>query len=225
MKTFLSSLIVLSIFLTLSLQTYAQNYLCPNKVGHKIALTFDDGPHLQRTPLVLDALISRNTKATFFMLGEKVKANPNLAREVKQRFPIANHGWAHIDYSKASLQQQKQDIESSTSLLEPLLATPWRFRLPYGAGFRGQPQKLVESYGYEHIFWNVDPRDWDANLSQEESFQKIVSATKQAPSSLFPNAHVVVLHDIQAKTAAYIGSWIDRLEEKGHCFVTLGEAL
>ncbi|NCN27598.1 polysaccharide deacetylase family protein [bacterium] len=200
-------------------------YLCPNNRGHKVALTFDDGPHPNRTEIVIQALEERNTPATFFILGSQSSKYPELTSRIAARFRIANHGWKHINYTRSTVEEQRGDIERSTLQLEAFLDEPWKFRLPYGAGLRGDPQRLVESYGYRHIYWSIDPRDWDANLSAEESFQIILSEANKTPSTMYPNGHVLLLHDVQAKTAAHLGSWIDRLEDQGHCFVSLREVL
>ena len=63
-------------------------------------LTFDDGPSKNITPLILDALREQDVKATFFVLGSRVKSNPDLIkREYNEGHYIANHGYTH-EYSK-----------------------------------------------------------------------------------------------------------------------------
>lgn len=197
------------------------DYLCPNGIGHQIALTFDDGPHSENTNKILDALAERNILATFFHLGRQANTRMDLVQDMlNEGHHLANHGWDHIDYSDSTIEAQRADIESSTSLFSSLFKT-WFFRLPYGAGFRDTPQKLVESYGYTHVYWNIDPRDWDSRLSAEESFQRIDSALAKPPSSLYPKAHVLLLHDIQNKTANNFAGWADRILADNHCFVEL----
>ncbi len=69
-------------------------------INEKVAyLTFDDGPSQTVTPQILDLLKQENIKATFFVLGMRVKANPDLVkREYEEGHYIANHGYSH-DYA------------------------------------------------------------------------------------------------------------------------------
>src|SRR5579871_6518155 len=50
--------------------------------GRGIALTFDDGPHPQGTPAVLEQLDRHGARATFFLVGEQVARRPALAAEI-----------------------------------------------------------------------------------------------------------------------------------------------
>ena len=69
----------------------------------RVALTFDDGPDPDGTPGVLDALDAAGLKATFFMVGEQVKAAPALAGEVAKRgHEIALHGATHRPHRELS---------------------------------------------------------------------------------------------------------------------------
>ena len=62
----------------------------------RVFLTFDDGPSTSVTPYILDLLSQQNVKATFFVLGSKVEANPDLVkREYDEGHYIANHGYSH----------------------------------------------------------------------------------------------------------------------------------
>ena len=64
--------------------------------GNKIALTFDDGPHPQYTPLILDILKEYNVHATFFLIGENAERNPELVRRIlREGHEIGNHTYLH----------------------------------------------------------------------------------------------------------------------------------
>lgn len=61
-----------------------------------VALTFDDGPSLTRTPGLLNLLNQHNVKATFFMLGENIERHPDIAHAVYiQGHLIGNHSYNH----------------------------------------------------------------------------------------------------------------------------------
>jgi peptidoglycan-N-acetylglucosamine deacetylase len=61
-----------------------------------IALTFDDGPDPEVTPRVLDALATHGVRATFFAIGHKLEAHPELARRIRaEGHELGNHSWHH----------------------------------------------------------------------------------------------------------------------------------
>ena len=67
-----------------------------------VLLTFDDGPHPESTPLVLDLLDKFDAKAFFFVVGERVEERPDLARDIISRgHLIGNHTFSN--YKKESL--------------------------------------------------------------------------------------------------------------------------
>ena len=72
-------------------------YDVKQKAGEKnVALTFDDGPHQILTPKLLDELNLLNAKATFYVMGVKVKLHPYIiSRMVAEGHEVANHGWNH----------------------------------------------------------------------------------------------------------------------------------
>ena len=72
--------------------TKRSSYNSCNVDGPYIALTFDDGPHATLTPKLLDILKQKGIKATFFVLGECVAANP----AVLQRAAAEEIGRAHV---------------------------------------------------------------------------------------------------------------------------------
>jgi peptidoglycan-N-acetylglucosamine deacetylase len=61
-----------------------------------VALTFDDGPHPEGTPAVLEVLAAAGARATFFLIGEQVERRPELAaRIVAEGHLVALHGYRH----------------------------------------------------------------------------------------------------------------------------------
>ena len=71
--------------------------------GPYIAMTFDDGPSAKLTPKLLDLLAAHHIKVTFFLIGENVAENPEIAaREVREGHEVANHSWSHPNLGKMS---------------------------------------------------------------------------------------------------------------------------
>jgi peptidoglycan-N-acetylglucosamine deacetylase len=122
------------------------------------ALTFDDGPHPQSTPAVLDVLEKYQVRATFFMLGELAQQYPDLVRKVAQAgHAIGNHSWDHPQFSLIASRDQRWQMRACERAIAPYGQR--LFRPPFGqhhAASRFQAWWL----GYRTILWDLDSRDW-----------------------------------------------------------------
>ena len=131
--------------------------------GEKVLyLTFDDGPHPEYTPQVLDLLDARGAKATFFEIGQAVAAHPELSREVVARgHALGNHTWDHPDMRKLDAVELRNEIEETSTLLE---ATTGRrvtcMRPPYGAS-NDAVRAAIAADGLSIQLWDIDPQDWN----------------------------------------------------------------
>lgn len=103
----------------------------------EVALTFDDGPDPEVTPRVLDRLDEAGARASFFCIGRRVAAHPEIAREIARRgHRMENHTWSHpnlfICYPPA---EQRHEVERAQEIIEDAAGRrPAFFRSP--AGFR-----------------------------------------------------------------------------------------
>jgi peptidoglycan/xylan/chitin deacetylase (PgdA/CDA1 family) len=153
----------------------------------RVALTFDDGPDPDGTPAVLDALDALDLKATFFMVGEQVKAAPALAREVATRgHDVGLHGGTHA--SQRDLEDWKVKDEMAYGLGTLEVATgrrPTRFRPPYGV-FSEAGYEACGALKLEPVYWSAWGMDWETI-----SAERIADI---ATRDLDPGA-IVVLHD------------------------------
>lgn len=153
----------------------------------RVALTFDDGPDPDGTPGVLDALDDAGIKATFFMVGEQVKAAPALAREVAQRgHEIALHGATHRAHRELNPRDSKDEPAYGLGTLEAATARrPRWFRPPYGE-FNEHSYEAVRAIGLEPVYWSAWGMDWEAIPAE-----RILDMVER---DLQPGA-IVVLHD------------------------------
>jgi peptidoglycan/xylan/chitin deacetylase (PgdA/CDA1 family) len=131
------------------------------EAGH-VALTFDDGPDPDGTPAVLDALDEADVKATFFMVGEQVKAAPSLAREVATRgHAIALHGATHRPHRELSPRDAKDEVAYGLGTLEAATGVrPAHFRPPYGV-FSEHSYEACRALGLEPVYWSAWGMDWE----------------------------------------------------------------
>lgn len=181
-----------------------------------IALTFDDGPGAH-TSRLLDILKQRNTKATFFVLGNKVARNtPLLQRMKSEGHGIANHSWSHANLSKLPANEIRSEIvRTNDAIKEATGESPIFLREPYGAS-NETVQSELRTLGMSSILWSVDTRDW----ADRDSTIVCHRATSNARSSA-----IILLHDIHTSSVDAVPCIIDNLTKQGYTLVTIHELL
>ena len=149
-----------------------------------VALTFDDGPHPEFTPRLLEVLRKHDARATFFMLGVQAEKHPDIVkRVVDEGHEIGNHSWDHPSFPTISAGAIGKQISRTRAALAPE-GKRW-FRPPFGhQDFPAFASSWLR--GYEVVAWNVSADDWlghDAERLAEGLLEKV------APGS------IVLLHD------------------------------
>lgn len=182
-----------------------------------IALTFDDGPG-PYTDRLLGILKDAEAKATFFMIGNKVAANPAGAKRVADAgMEIGSHTWEHpnmtaipIEDVPAQFSKANDAIKSATGQA-PVL---WR---PAGGLTNDAVNQIAAQYGLAAILWDVIPFDWmnDANTAAT----RYMLMTQIKPNS------VVLFHDVYSSTVDLVYQFIPVLIENGYHLVTVTDML
>lgn len=123
-----------------------------------LALTFDDGPNPQITPLVLKTLRQYNAHATFFVLGQCAKAYPALVKaEAAGGHAVESHSWSHP--SSATPEQAAKELGQTAAIIQKLTGKkPQLFRPPYGIA-NGNLAKLAQKQGYGVVLWTISTAD------------------------------------------------------------------
>jgi peptidoglycan/xylan/chitin deacetylase (PgdA/CDA1 family) len=126
-----------------------------------IALTFDDGPHPEVTPMLLDLLEEYSVPATFFMCGLAAERHPDVVRAVVDRgHSLGGHTWSHRRITELSDAEWPLQIDRTHELLEDFSGSPIRwFRPPQGKSTRATRGRLRES-GLWSVRWSTSGRDW-----------------------------------------------------------------
>jgi peptidoglycan-N-acetylglucosamine deacetylase len=132
-----------------------------------IVLTFDDGPDQDSTPMVLDALDAAGARATFFLVGEQVEAEPALAREVVARgHDVQLHGYGHVGHDQLTPAEARQDLERGAQALLDATGVEARFyRPPYGR-FSSGSYEACRALGWEPVYWSAWGTDWETITPQ-----------------------------------------------------------
>ena len=176
-------------------------------VGRHIALTFDDCNFPGAWSSILHTLHRFHVRATFFCPGERVLAEPALAREtIAAGDSVGSHGWDHADFSHLSFAAQFSRLERDNHAwwsVARASATPF-FRPPYGA-YDSSTVTAAGRAGYAAIvLWDVDPRDW-SSPGVSAIIDRVDSGTR--PGS-------IVLMHVVPETAAALPTIISRLQAR-----------
>jgi peptidoglycan-N-acetylglucosamine deacetylase len=152
-----------------------------------VVLTFDDGPDPRFTPLVLDVLAAAGVRATFFCVGRRALASPDIVRRAAaEGHAIGSHTLTHADLSALGPRAALAEVRRGRAAVADALGAPVdRFRAPFGRlGPSGRLALLVA--GLRHEGWDVDPADYRSDVSATTIAAAIRGA---APAA------VVLLHD------------------------------
>jgi peptidoglycan/xylan/chitin deacetylase (PgdA/CDA1 family) len=191
----------------------------PAGEGKKIALTFDDGPWPAHTERVLDVLKAEGVPATFFMVGLRVKQNPEIARRVaREGHAIGNHTYRHVDVSTSSAEKISSELSGTSGVIIKTTGVVPRWFRPPGGGVDDQAYTEAAKQGLGTVLWTVDPRDWGRGQTAAAIEKAVVSATR--PGS------VILLHDgggARSQTIAALPKIIRRLKASGYEFVLLDD--
>lgn len=189
-----------------------------NVSDNSIAITFDDGPHPQLTPKLLDLLKDRGIKATFYVVGKNVEAYPEIAKRiVDEGHEIGNHTWNHPSLPKIGAARVKSEMDRTTDIIVKTTGvTPATMRPPYGATNATLNKRLDEEFGMKVILWSVDPQDWKYRNADRVASQ-LIENTK--------SGGILLAHDIHPSTVAAMPRTLDTLTSKGFKFVTVSELL
>jgi peptidoglycan/xylan/chitin deacetylase (PgdA/CDA1 family) len=139
-----------------------------------VALTFDDGPDPESTPMFAEVLTDRGVRATFFMLGRMVAAAPELAQNLAGAgHEIGVHGWDHRYLPLRGLRETRTDLRRATDLIASVTGTrPTLFRPPYGV-LSGPALVAARELGLTPLLWGAWGREWTAGSTPESVFQTL----------------------------------------------------
>lgn len=181
-----------------------------------VALTFDDGPHPDGTPPVLDTLARAGATATFFLVGEQVDRYPSLAAEIfAAGHQLAVHGYRHRNQMRLAPREFERDLRRAIDVIGTVCdRSPALYRPPYGI-FTLAGLSAVREASLQPLLWSRWGRDWRAHTNAEE-IARLASRDLRA-------GDVVLLHDADwysaagshRRTAAALPRILDVLRERG----------
>ena len=182
-----------------------------------VALTFDDGPS-PYTDRLLQILNQNDAKSTFFLIGNKVAANPAGAKRIADAgMEVANHTWEHPNMTTIPPEDIGSQISKANDAIQA--ATGQRPKLLRTAGglINDNVLAAAKQQGMADINWDVIPFDWvnDSNTA----------ATRYMLMTQIKPGSVVLFHDTYSSTVDLVYQFIPVLRANGYHLVTVSQLL
>lgn len=180
----------------------------------KIALTFDDGPSAKFTPRLLDGLKERNVKATFFLIGENARKNPDIVKRMSEEgHLVGNHTYHHVEITKVSDEKAYEEIMSTNDVIFEITGKQTEYmRPPFGLW----QKKLEMNLDVFPVMWSIDPLDWTTG-NVDEIVNKVVTQAQEND--------IILLHDCYGSSVEAALQIVDILQKEGFQFVTADELI
>jgi peptidoglycan/xylan/chitin deacetylase (PgdA/CDA1 family) len=129
-------------------------------IHRRLALTFDDGPDPRWTPAVLDALRDVGARATFFVLGPRAAAHPEvIARTLAEGHAIGVHADEHVRHTELDAAAGAADLDRALTVLHQLGVQPGIWRTPWGVEAQWT-RPAAAARGLRVVGWSADTHDW-----------------------------------------------------------------
>lgn len=178
----------------------------------KVALTFDDGPHPDYTPKLLDGLKERGVHATFFVMGKQAEQYPELIeRMAAEGHLIGNHTYSHLQLKQTNREEFKAELTKTSDIVKGITGKELQYvRPPYGTWEKAFETEL----NMFPVLWTIDPLDWCKND---------VSCIVQNVLSKVQEDAVILMHDQYDSSVKAALQIVDALQKEGYEFVTVDE--
>jgi peptidoglycan-N-acetylglucosamine deacetylase len=185
-----------------------------------VALTFDDGPHPEGTPMILELLARHRATATFFVVGEQVRRRPALLARIRaQGHQVALHGDRHRLQLRLGREALRDDLQRGMAAIEDALGEPPRWhRPPYGI-YSPAGLTAARAAGLQPLLWSRWGKDWRRLTTPPRIAARVVRG-------LLPS-DVILLHDSDSygargshlRTAAAVEIVLAELSRRKLCTV------
>ena len=180
----------------------------------EVVITFDDGPLLPYSNIILDTLASQCVKATYFLVGQMAHANPLVVRRIyNEGHTIGTHSQHHPHFERLSMRRVEREVDgginSVTAALGDAKALSPFFRIPY-LGRTNAIERLLERK--QLVTWSadVDTNDWWRGSSP----RAIVKRTMRQLDA--KGGGIILMHDIHRATAMALPILLKELKANGY---------
>ena len=181
------------------------------KASRRVTLTFDDGPHPEYTPVLLDRLKERNVPATFFVLGRQAERYPDIVRRMAaEGHDVGHHSFTHSEPSETSARKLLSEARQTRDLLTSLIGHESKlFRPPHG---KITAPKAVALWKEKQsiVLWNQDPKDFSCGSTDalRSWFQE----------HTLSGGDIILLHDVHPYAGEAMDVMVEQVAAAGLAF-------
>ena len=163
-----------------------------------VGLTFDDGPHPEGTPAVMEALDAGDASATFFLAGEQVVQRPALAAEILEAgHRVALHCFRHRNFIRLTPREAREDLARGAAAIEDATGVAvTQFRPPFGY-LTAAALSFARAQSWEIVLWKRIGYDWRPSATPERIARRVTRSLR--------GGEIFVLHDADFYSSP--GSW------------------
>ncbi len=181
-----------------------------------VALTFDDGPHPQGTPAILETLREAGASATFFLAGEQVVRRPALVAEiVAAGHQVELHCHRHRNQLRLGARQLLEDADRAKAAIEEAAGQAvGDYRPPYGI-FSAVGLRAVRGRGWRPVLWSQWGRDWDRRATPASIAARTTARVRAGDIVLLHDADYYSAPGSWVRTAAALPIILEELEARG----------
>ncbi|MEF9967993.1 MAG: polysaccharide deacetylase family protein, partial [Longicatena sp.] len=181
-----------------------------------VAITFDDGPHLENTPQILEVLRRYDSAATFFVVGNRIgeKGSQVVLNEIESGSQVGSHSYSHPNMARMK-NLDEQFYLTPTKVYEDVSKWCYQislFRPPYGA----VSKRMANESPFPFIMWNIDTMDWKTRDVQS-TVNEIMNKAK--------DGDIILMHDIHVESKDAFIEVVPKLIDSGFQLVTVSEMM
>lgn len=181
-----------------------------------VAVTFDDGPHPEGTPAVLDILAAAGIRATFFLVGEQVEQRPELAARVLAAGHLVGlHGYRHHLQLRMRPGEVEDDLRKGAAAIEDAAGTPPRWhRPPYGI-YSPRGLDAARGSGLSPLLWSRWGKDWRKFTTPERIAARATREVAAGDVILLHDADFYSARDSYRRTVRALPAILTELKRRG----------
>lgn len=179
-----------------------------------IAITFDDGPHPEFTPKILELLKKHNVKATFFCIGKHIEAYPNVFNEIiKQGHTVGNHTYSHANsFGFFKTEKVIEELQKTNTIATKITGLTMQLYRPAFGVTNPRIKKALNATQLQSIGWSIRSLDTTSRTPK-----RIFNRTTKNLSK----GDVILLHDTSLKTITVLDQLLLFLQQQKMESVTI----
>jgi peptidoglycan/xylan/chitin deacetylase (PgdA/CDA1 family) len=186
-----------------------------------VAITFDDGPHSEGTPKMLELLAAAEAKATFFVVGEQVVKRPELARRIIDGgHALGLHGYRHRPHPLRRAGELVEDLDRGLAAIQDATGTTPRLHRPPFGIYSPASLRITRERGLQPLLWSRWGKDWRKVTTPEQIAKRVTSGVVAGDVILLHDADYYSASCSHRRTAAALPGILQMLKSAGLDTVT-----